>query len=608
MTNDTARLQQDESEQRRVHELSRYVMAHDKADPQLRFIVELAMQTTGADIGGISLVYRSHVWFPVAIGIHVREIAREASFCSEAVAAESDFYEVEDAFAEPWSARKPLVEAPPHYRHYAGVTLRGSRGYLLGTLWVMAREPGRLDDVRRTMLQGLARLVTETMELRFCDNVTGMYNRAAFLQHLQQAKCNRALEEMTVGYIDLSGFHQINEVFGRQAGDAALAEIAARIGGWAGEGNPVGHLGGDRFALALLGRAAADAPQALCRVIDVPVTLPGDRSQVLRARIGIVRQPLPTTLAAAALLDMAETAAGSIGDMHGFSVVREYGTELRERSGFLHDLLGVLEGRSGSGTLTMHYQPQVNFAKQKLIGLEALVRWEHPERGIVPPSTFVPLAESSGRSYELDVLVMAQVCRDMRRWADAGLPQVPVSLNFSRASLLHPGLPEAIAALLAEWRLPAALLEVEVTESQLLEAPQALHERVSALRDLGLRIAIDDFGIGYSNLDAIGSLPFDRLKVDRRFVHGVADSAVTASLFRLIQGVAEVSDAELLCEGLERQADLDWLRHQHAYCVQGWYFCSALPPEGVEHLLRAWRHRAQQPAPHGDVRDLFTRH
>ncbi|HEX8605558.1 MAG TPA: GGDEF domain-containing protein, partial [Pseudoduganella sp.] len=595
-----------ESEQRRVQELSRYELALDRPDPQLRFIVELAVQTMGAQVGGISLVYRAHIWLPVTVGIPPGEIPRCDSFCSELVASESDVFEVEDALAEDWSAAKPVVRHPPHLRRYAGVALHGNRGYQLGTLWVMWRDPGRLDAAQRTMLQGLARLVADTLELRYCDDVTGMYNRGAFVQHLQHAKGAAEREELTVGYIDLTGFHQINEVYGRGAGDATLAEIAARVTGWAGADSLVGHLGGDRFAFALLGRPGIDRLQALCQAIDVPVTLPSDRTQVLHARIGIVREKLPTPVAAAALLDMAETAAASIGDMVSFSVIREYGSEMRERSSFLHDLLGVLEGQPGAGRLTMHYQPQVNFAKQKLIGLEALVRWDHPQRGAVPPSAFVPLAESSGNSYALDLLVMGQVCRDMRGWMDAGLPQVPVSLNFSRSSLLHPGLPDEIKSLLLEHNLPGSLLEVEVTESQLLEAPEALGERVAALRDLGLRIAIDDFGIGYSNLDAIGSLPFDRLKVDRRFVHGVADSAVTASLFRLIQGVAEVSDAELLCEGLERQVDLDWLRHEHAYCVQGWYFCSALPPQGVEHLLRAWGQRARQPALHGDVRELFT--
>ncbi|QBE66877.1 putative bifunctional diguanylate cyclase/phosphodiesterase [Pseudoduganella lutea] len=600
------RIERDESEQRRVQELSRYELALDNPDPQLRFIVELAVSTMGAQIGGISLVYRSHIWLPVTVGIALGEVDRCDSFCSALVASEQDFLEVEDARNDDLAAALPIVRQSPHYRRYAGVALYGNRGYQLGTLWVMWLEPGRLDAAQRTMLQGLARLVSDTLELRYCDAVTGMYNRGAFIQHLQHAKGTTDVQQLIVGYIDLTGFHQINEVYGRAAGDATLAEIAARVTGWAGPDGLVGHLGGDRFAFALLDSSEPDRLQALCHAIDVPVSLPSDRTQVLRARIGIVRESLPTPLAAPALLDMAETAAASIGDIDNFSVVREYGSEMRERSCFLHDLLGALDGQEGAGRLSMHYQPQVNFAKQKLIGLEALLRWEHPRRGTVPPSTFVPLAESSGNSYALDLLVMGQVCRDMRHWADAGLPQVPVSLNFSRSSLLHPGLPKAIAALLEEHRLPGALLEVEVTESQLLEAPEALGERVAALRELGLRIAIDDFGIGYSNLDAIGTLPFDRLKVDRRFVHGVADSAVTASLFRLIQGVAEVSDAELLCEGLERQVDLDWLRHQHAYCVQGWYFSSALPPEGVEHLLRAWGQRSRQVVQDGDVRELFT--
>ncbi|SFD85347.1 bifunctional diguanylate cyclase/phosphodiesterase [Massilia yuzhufengensis] len=491
-------------------------------------------------------------------------------------------------------------------RHYAAATLFSRRGYVLGTLWVMACVPGRLDESQRMLLQGLARLVVDALELRYCDAVTGMHNRSSLVQQLQDLITLSDLPEVVVGHIDLAGFHQINEIYGRETGDRILAEAGSRLQRWTGPAGLAGHLGGDRFGFVLRGPVPDERLPDLRLAIDAPLVLPEGRLHPLSARIGVVRESLPTRLSAGGLFDMAETAGSTIGVMHGFSVLREYGGVMRDRSRMLEALLDVLKGSPDAGDLSVFYQPQVNVEHGCLIGFEALVRWRHPQLGMVPAASFVSLAEGSGHCFELDMQVAARVCRMLRQWRDAGLPAVPVSLNLSRASLVNPRLPQAIAALLGETALPGGLLEVEVTEGQLLEAPQALQVCVAALRALGLRIAIDDFGIGYSNLDAIASLRFDRLKVDRRFVHGVADTTTTASLFQLIQGVARVSGAELLCEGLERQSDLDWLRSHHAYCVQGWYFSMAQPAEQAERLLRSWQDQLREPAARPDLHALFA--
>jgi EAL domain-containing protein (putative c-di-GMP-specific phosphodiesterase class I) len=232
-----------------------------------------------------------------------------------------------------------------------------------------------------------------------------------------------------------------------------------------------------------------------------------------------------------------------------------------------------------------------------LIGLEALVRWQHPVRGMVFPNSFIPLAESTDKIYQLDMLVLAQVCRDMRGWLDAGLPVVPVSLNFSRRSLLHPRVIADLQAVLERYAIPGHLLEFEVTESQLLETADLVAPRVAEFRALGAHIAVDDFGTGYSNLDAISSFPFDRLKVDRQFVSGVAGSEKVAGLFQLIKGISELFKAELLCEGLEEEADLQWLAAHGAGRVQGWYFSAARTPDAIVRILTALRERGADAAP-----------
>ncbi|MRX10959.1 EAL domain-containing protein [Pseudoduganella sp. FT25W] len=596
---DTSELPAQEAEQRRLAELSRYAITLDEPDPKLDLITSLAIKSVGADIGGISIVYQSQIWLPSRVGMEARHVPRSGSFCTWVVGAatESDFFEVEDAGDDARFCHNPLVTHAPHYRHYAAVPLHGARGYLLGTLWVMSRAVRRLDAEQQMMLQGMARLVVDTLELRYCDEVTGMSNRHVFLHHLQLGLEQTAQPHLVVGYIDLAGFRQFNDVFGREQGDLVLREIGQRIAIWAGPENLVGHLGGDQFAFALFGARDRQVQllEALKAVISRPLGLGRGGTQVLHGRVGIAHHALPYSGSAVALLDAADTASSSIGGPLQRTALKEYGAELLTRSRMVFELQGALDGERQYGALVAHYQPQVDHLRGVLIGLEALVRWQHPARGMVFPNSFIPLAESTDKIYQLDMLVLEQVCRDMRAWLDQGLPVVPVALNFSRRSLLHPQVIADLRQLLARYGIDGGMLEFEVTESQLLATADLVGPRVAEFRALGARIAVDDFGTGYSNLDAISSFPFDRLKVDRQFVHGVEGSERVAGLFHLIQGIAELFKAELLCEGLEDEADLLWLARRGASCVQGWYFSAARTPEAIVRILGALRERATAP-------------
>lgn len=594
-----------ETEQRRLAEVSRYAMTQDRSDPNLDCITELAIRSVGADIGGISIVYQSQIWLPSRVGMEERHVPRSGSFCTWAVGAEGDWFEVADASSDPRFRTNPLVTHAPHYRHYAAVPLSGARGYLLGTLWVMRREAGSFSPDQAMLLKGMARLVVDTLELRYCNDITGMSNRNVFLHHLQLGLEQTRLPHVMAGYIDLIGFRQLNEVFGRNAGNQALRIVGERLTEWAGASNLVGHLGGDKFAFALFGDRAAQAVslERLKNELSAPFTLEQGGTQALHARIGVEHHDTPYLGSAASLLDAAETAASSISSAMLRTTVKEYGFELLARSHMVFELQGALDTAPAAGAtaqhgeLVAHYQPQVDYAQGRLIGMEALVRWRHPSRGLVAPGSFIPLAESTDKIYDIDLRVLTQVCRDMRSWLDAGLPVVPVSLNFSRRSLLHADLLGDLKRLLHTYRIRGELLEFEVTESQLLETLELVSPRVAQLRALGVRIAVDDFGTGYSNLDAINSFPFDRLKVDRQFVHGVAGSERVAGLFRLIQGIAELFSAELLCEGLEHEADLAWLAERGATRVQGWYFSAARTSEEIVAILAALRARGSGAAP-----------
>lgn len=579
----------------------------DRPDPKLDYITHLAVQATGADSGGISLLFQSQMWLPSHRGSRPFVLPRSSSFCSSAVDGGGDWFEVEDARADPRFAAHPQVAQAPYYRHYAAVPLRSDSRHLLGTLWVMGAAPRRLDAGQAAQLRLMSRIVVDLLELRYCDPVSGMFNRAVFVHHLQHMLGRQAGMTLTVGLVDLIGFRQVNDLFRRETGDRILRLMGERLEAWAA-GALLGHLGADSFAFALVtppgADAAPDSPDALearldrlCSLIDQPFEVEPGCMHTLHARIGFRRVALPCDERAADLLDAADIAASSIRPLLGQSSVHEYDAALMARARLRYELRETIRGMPRFGRLVVHYQPQVDVARGRLIGLEALVRWCHPVYGLVGPAMFVPQAEHSGRIFELDMHVLELVCRDLMDWRARGLAVAPVALNFSRASLMHSGIFARLAQVLEATGVPGELLEFEVTESLLLDSQQLLCQRVSALRALGVRVAVDDFGTGYSNLDALTSFPFDRLKADRRFVHGVASDSRTAGVFALIQGVAAVFDAELLCEGLEDEADLAWLAGRGVHCVQGWYFSRARPGAAIERVLRRFQEAQAARAP-----------
>ena len=597
-------------------ELPSYIVSVDAPDPTLDSITELAVRVTDADVGGISLLFQSQIWMPSRHGIDARYLPRAGSFCTWAVDGEPGPFEVPDASADPRFCANPLVAGAPHLRHYAGMPLRGAGGHLVGTLWVMGRAARTLEERQFRQLALVAGIATDTLAARYCDPVTGMYNRTMFLHHLQ---CLLERGErgagIVVGHLDLAGFRDVNDVHGRAAGDDVLRCAGACLLAWAGPHGLLGHLGGDRFAFALCGGEAATTARlaSLCDVFDGPggparndgAGADCTQPPSLCARIGVWRHALPYAGDASEVMDAAETAAASIGAVRERSVVHAYDSTLRAEPRLRYELGEVIRGACLYGALEVHYQPQVDVEAGCLIGLEALVRWRHPSFGLVGPNRFVGQAEASGEIVDLDLFVLDRVCRDLRDWRARGLEAVPVALNMSRVSLLHPALPARLDAALAADGVPGSLLEFEVTESLMLDAGEPLQERVAALRALGVRIAIDDFGTGYSNLDVLHKLPFDRLKVDRRFVDGVASCSRTAGLFQLIQGIAALSGAELVCEGLEREDDLGWLRRHGACRVQGWYFSAARPGSTVAAWLDGMA-RAPGPVSVQALRALLT--
>lgn len=443
---------------------------------------------------------------------------------------------------------------------------------------------------------GLRRLAESLLErqtrLARTDVLTGLPNRGELLRR-GRGLADAADSTIAVALLDLDGFKDVNDSLGHAAGDTVLREVARRLIDRAPEDAMVARLGGDEFALLLRGadeeaaiRAATRAHEALV----APFGAPGGPVRV-GASIGVAVVP-PGGSFDVALRDadiaMYEAKRDG-GGAHAF-VPSMRRTVLRERR--LEAQLQQAIGRE----LSLRYQPIVDPRTGDAAMVEALVRWEHPEGGTVPPGDFVPLAERTGQIVALGRWVLHEACRSAATWPTA----VAVSVNLSPRQLVDDDLVDDVRAALREAGLPARRLVLEVTESTIMTEPRQAAERLAELRALGVRIAVDDFGTGHSSLAALQRLPVTDLKLAREFVAPLEDPEHDPALARAIVALGHALGLRLVGEGVELERQLDLLRRLGCDLVQGFLIARPMPGED----LTAWLARA--PERHGDVEPVVA--
>ena len=362
----------------------------------------------------------------------------------------------------------------------------------------------------------LVRYADENRRLALEDGLTGLANREAFLE-----RAGAVLDERpplaAVVLLDLDRFKDINDSLGHHAGDLLLQAVGPRLRGAVPASSVIARLGGDEFAVLLSPLAvAADAEliaQAVRSALAEPIEIEGIAVSA-EASVGIATYPADGEDVADLLqhADIAMYAAKA-----GRTGVTSYHAETDRSSHERLLVLAELREAIARDELVLHYQPKVSLADGRTVGVEALVRWNHPRRGLVGPDQFVGLAEHTGLIGPLTGWVLGRALRDARHWWDAGA-EIGVAVNLSVANLVDPELPAMVAALLAETRLPPRALELEITESVLMTEPGRALETLSLLRSMGVRIAVDDYGTGHSSLAYLHRLPLDTLKIDRSFV------------------------------------------------------------------------------------------
>lgn len=434
--------------------------------------------------------------------------------------------------------------------------------------------------------------------LAYSDPLTGLANRALFKRQLATLIEGCALEGRSGALllIDLDRFKEVNDSLGHAAGDELLIRVAATLRLDLGPRAFIARLGGDEFAVLAEESGMSDAALiALADRLIAKLSGPVDLTEgeaFIGATIGIARLPEHGVAAETAMrnADLALYMAKEAGRGRAQLFEPIYAQAVEQRLDLGRHLRRAVE----AGTLQAHYQPLVDLRAGRVTGFEALLRWTHPERGPISPAEFIPIAESSGLIVDLGLWVLREACRQGRAWLDAGLPPRSVSVNVSPAQIWSMDFETAVAAVLAETGFPAELLCLELTESLFVDhTEQRISRTLTALSGLGVRLALDDFGSGYSSLGYLTRLPFDRLKVDRGFVDGISTAPEKRKLLGGIIALSRGLGMTVVAEGAELAAEVDVLGELDCDLVQGFVFSPPIAPEQAPQVAACIERKAR---------------
>ncbi len=420
------------------------------------------------------------------------------------------------------------------------------------------------------------------------DPLTGLPNRVLVIDRAERMllRARRLGAPVAALYIDIDGFKRVNDSLGHRAGDEVLRVVAARLRSVVRDSDTVGRLGGDEFVLLLDGPAAATTPesvaQRVCEILRAPLEVePGSgRALTVSASVGIARRGAGTADDLLREADLALYAAKRAGRNRWLSFESGMESQASARLALELDLRQAL----ARDELFLLCQPLVDLRTEALSGVEALIRWQHPQLGLVAPGAFIDVAEETGLIAEIGRWVLQTACRHGARWQDSGRP-LAIAVNVSAVQLRDGRLVDDVAHVLATTGLDPRLLTLEITETTLMHDAQAAARWLHALKALGVRIAIDDFGTGYSSLAYLGQFPVDALKIDRSFVSGITESNEARVLIHALIQLSKALGLETVGEGIEERGQLDFLRDEGCESGQGFMFSRPVTPEAIGELL-----------------------
>lgn len=453
------------------------------------------------------------------------------------------------------------------------------------------------DDGKLSGLFGTCQDVTDRIEaeekirqLACQDALTGLPNRFLFSDRLEVAlaQAKRDGTSLAIHCLDLNDFKGVNDTLGHAVGDEMLRQVASRLAGKLRASDTVARLGGDEFAIIQAPIRTAEEARVLADKLIEMLGRPyriNEHNVFTSASIGIAvsssNEHDPDKL-----LRFADTAlyqAKDQGRGHCQFFSSEMERRLSYRKGIEHDLRDALD----AGQFSLHFQPQYCLRSGQLLGAEALLRWNHPKLGWVPPDEFIPIAEDIGQVLVIGRYALREACREARRWIEFGVPDLRVAVNLSPAQFAYQDLQETVRSALADMSLPGHCLELEITETMLMRDREVTINTLQDLSNLGVSLALDDFGTGYSSLSYLRRFRIDKIKIDRSFIADVPSNADAVTLVRTILTLGHSLGLKVVAEGIETEAQYDFLVQQSCDEAQGFLMSKPIPSDAFFDLVRA---------------------
>lgn len=437
----------------------------------------------------------------------------------------------------------------------------------------------------------------QTIEnLLVSDALTGLPNRLAFARAVVAAldDARRQRYQVTLVHVDIDDFVLVNDALGVDQADSLIAQAASCIKRTLRQTDLLARLGNDKFGIVFGPHAddGGDHISELCARVLAAISAGGadgtslsaERTVQVTASIGVASYPLDGEDAGELLSRamLATERAKSNGGNRWCRFDAGSAGAINSR----RELLGALRVGVECRQLVLHYQPQLSLSSGAVVGVEALIRWQHPQRGLVPPGEFIPLVEDSQQIVDIGNWTLREACRQMRAWADAGLPPIKVAVNLAARHFVVAELAPTIAALLAEYRISPQFLEIEITEGAMMLDVAAAIRSTEQLKAIGVRLSLDDFGTGYSSLAYLSRFPIDVVKIDQSFVHDITSNPANAAIAQAMIAMSHKLGKVVLAEGVETEEQMHYLRRNECDEMQGYFFSKPLPADAIDGLLR----------------------
>ncbi|MCK7581647.1 MAG: EAL domain-containing protein [Chromatiales bacterium] len=466
---------------------------------------------------------------------------------------------------------------------------------------IHAMRLGELAGAFQDMSRNLAASNDRIRYLAYHDTLTHLPNRLMFNEYLARALAfaKRSDQRLALLFLDLDDFKRINDTLSHEIGDRLLEEVAKRLSSCLraedclsrsdGEttGDTVARLGGDEFTFVLPDIKHPHVAASVAARIQTELAKPfhiGPHEVFVTSSIGITTFP-EDGQDAQTLVSNADVAMFH-AKKRGKNNFQYYASSMNVTAFEKLTLEGELRKAIERDELVLYYQPLFDCRTEHILGVEALVRWLHPERGLVPPSQFIPLAEESGLIVPLGDWVLRTACLQMKAWHDQGLDPIWVSVNLSSAQFRNQRVDQKLAKILRETQFPPRHLMLELTESALMQAEEGVEDMLAAAKTLGVRISLDDFGTGYSSLSYLHRFPIDNIKIDRSFVRDIISNQRNAAITKAIIALAHGLGLSVTAEGVEKQDELEFLRRHECDKIQGFLLSRPLPAADVVRLLK----------------------